>query len=79
MIMGATARMGMVCEAMIHGIRLLFRVLTWTMATARTTPRTVPMKKPTTVDDRVTQLWKTSDFGLVGATANTVCHSSAST
>ena len=34
MTIGAIARMGMVCEAMIHGIRLRSSVVTWTMPTA---------------------------------------------
>ena len=55
MIIGATARMGMVCEAMIHGIRLRSSVVTCTMPTAITMPSAVPKAKPSSVEDSVTQ------------------------
>ena len=54
---GAMARMGMVCEAMIHGIRLRSRVVTWTMPTAIAMPSAVPKAKPSSVEASVTQEW----------------------
>jgi len=49
MIIGAMARMGTVCDAMIQGIRLLSSERTWTMAAASKTPSRVPMAKPSRV------------------------------
>ena len=57
MIIGAIARIGMVCEAMIHGIRLRSRVREWTIATASAMPSSVPMAKPRSVEESVTQAW----------------------
>ena len=57
MIIGAMARIGMVCEAMIHGIRLRSSAATWTMPTASTMPSTVPKAKPSSVEESVTQAW----------------------
>ena len=57
MIIGAMARIGMVCEAMIHGIRLRSSVATWTMPTAIRMPSAVPKAKPSSVDESVTQAW----------------------
>ena len=55
MIIGAMARIGIVCEAMIHGIRLRSSVREWTMATAIRMPSSVPKAKPSSVDESVTQ------------------------
>jgi hypothetical protein len=55
MIIGAIARIGMVCEAMIHGRRLFSSERTCTIAIARPMPSIVPKMKPTSVDDSVTQ------------------------
>ena len=52
--MGAMARMGIACDAMIHGIRLLLSNLECTMATASPIPSTVPSTKPSSVDESVT-------------------------
>ena len=57
MIIGAIARMGIVCEAMIQGIRLRSSVVTWTMPTAIRMPSPVPKAKPSRVDESVTQEW----------------------
>ena len=46
MIIGAIARIGIVCEAMIQGIRLRSSVVTWTISTASRMPSTVPKAKP---------------------------------
>ncbi|MCY1243881.1 hypothetical protein D9M72_569200 [compost metagenome] len=54
-IIGAIARMGIVCEVMIHGIRLLSRVRECTMPTASNTPSADPSTKPSNVDESVTQ------------------------
>ncbi len=54
MIIGAMARIGIVCEVMIHGIRLLSSVREWTMPTARRTPSADPSTKPSKVEDNVT-------------------------
>lgn len=55
MTIGAMARMGMVCDAMIHGIRLRLSALTWTIAMASEIPRRVPSRKPSKVEESVTQ------------------------
>ena len=55
MIIGAMARIGIVCDVMIHGMRLLSSVREWTMATASTMPRSVPSAKPPASSDSVTQ------------------------
>ncbi len=52
--MGAIARMGMVCEAIIHGIRLLLSSLECTMATASPMPSSIPSANPKSVEDSVT-------------------------
>ncbi|MNV79873.1 hypothetical protein D3C71_1734430 [compost metagenome] len=57
MTIGAMARIGTICEAMIQGIRLRSSAFTWTMPTAIRMPRSVPSVKPTAVDDSVTQAW----------------------
>ena len=56
-IIGAIARIGMVCEVMIHGKSERSSVRTCTMPTASTIPSTAPMAKPKSVDDAVTQAW----------------------
>ena len=53
--MGAMARMGIVCEAMIHGIRLFDRNFRCTMPIASTMPRSDPSTKPSSVEESVTQ------------------------
>ena len=55
MIIGAMARIGIVCEAMIHGIRLRSRLRAWTIATASAMPSSVPITKPSSVEESVTQ------------------------
>ena len=57
MTMGAMARIGMVCEAMIQGSRLFCSARPWTISTASTMPNTVPMAKPSSVAASVTQAW----------------------
>ncbi len=57
MIIGARARIGMVCEVMIQGIRLRSRLVTWTMPTAIAMPSAVPKAKPSRVEESVTQAW----------------------
>ena len=57
MIIGAIARIGMVCEAMIQGSSERSSVGTWTMPTASRMPSAVPMTKPSRVEESVTQLW----------------------
>ncbi|GJE77825.1 hypothetical protein BGCPKDLD_4432 [Methylorubrum suomiense] len=57
MTIGATARIGTVCEATIQGIRLASTLRRWTIATASAMPRAVPMAKPSSVAESVTQAW----------------------
>src|ERR1700722_3741048 len=56
MTMGATARIGTICEQMIHGNRLFCRVRACTISTARMMPKVAPSRKPRKVADNVTQL-----------------------
>ncbi len=58
MIIGAMARMGMVCEAIAHGITLISMALLWTIPTASKIPASVPITKPASVAERVIQPWK---------------------
>ena len=53
MIIGAMARIGTVCEAMIHGISERSSVRTWTMPAASRMPSSAPNAKPTSVADAV--------------------------
>ena len=46
MMIGAMARIGIVCEEMIQGMRLRSSVFTWTISTARTMPRREPKPNP---------------------------------
>ena len=55
MTIGAIARIGIVCEEMTQGIRLLSRLRECTMATAIRMPSSVPMRKPSSVEASVTQ------------------------
>ena len=57
MIIGAIARMGIVCEVMIQGISERSSVWKWTIPTASATPSTVPIRKPSRVEDSVIQEW----------------------
>ncbi len=57
MMIGAIARIGTICEKMIHGSRLFSNVRKCTISTASTMPNTAPMAKPSTVADSVTQAW----------------------
>ena len=57
MTMGAMARIGIVCEAMIQGSRLFCSDRAWTIRTASMIPTTVPIAKPSSVAARVTQPW----------------------
>ena len=52
---GAIARIGIVCEAMSHGIRLRSSVRTWTMPIASAMPSTAPSAKPSKVEESVIQ------------------------
>ncbi len=56
-IIGAMARIGIVCDAITHGISDLSMALLSTMATASTIPSTVPMPNPMSVADSVIQAW----------------------
>jgi hypothetical protein len=56
MIMGAIAKIGIVWDAIAHGITLIFIALLWTIPIANNIPREVPIKKPTKVEERVIQL-----------------------
>ena len=51
---GAMARMGTVCEAMIHGSRLRSSTGRWMMPMASVIPRMEPNRNPTRVADTVT-------------------------
>ena len=55
MIIGAIARIGTVCEAMIQGISERSSVRRWTMPTASTMPSSVPSAKPSSAEESVTQ------------------------
>ena len=55
--MGAMARIGIVCEAMIQGISERSSVGTCTMPSASTQPRAVPSTKPSMAEESVTQPW----------------------
>ena len=55
MIIGPIARMGIVCEAMIQGIRLRSSVRTCTMPMAIAIPNSVPNANPSSVAEAVTQ------------------------
>ncbi len=57
MTIGAMARIGIVCDVMIQGIRLLSRLRACTIATAIAMPSAVPMAKPRSVEESVTQQW----------------------
>ncbi len=57
MTIGAMARIGIVWDEMIQGMRLRSSVRTCTMRTASTMPSRAPIAKPTRVEDRVTQAW----------------------
>ena len=52
---GAMARIGIVCEAIIHGIRLRSSEVKCTMPTAIKTPSAVPKAKPSSVEVSVIQ------------------------
>ncbi len=54
---GAIARIGTVCEAMIQGSRLRSSTGECTMPTASKIPSTVPNTKPSSVADTVTPAW----------------------
>ena len=56
MTIGATARIGTICEPMIHGSRLFCRVRKCTISTASTMPNTLPIAKPSSAADSVTAL-----------------------
>ena len=55
MIIGAIARIGMVWVATIQGIRERSAARLCTMTTASRMPSAVPMAKPSSVDESVTQ------------------------
>ena len=52
MMIGAMARIGIVWEEMIQGMRLRSSVFTWTINTARTMPRREPKPNPSNVEDK---------------------------
>ena len=79
MMIGATARIGIVCEAMIHGSRLFSRAFTDTMPMASTMPSATPRAKPSSVDERVTQPWNTRLRGEVIRVSTVERQSSATT
>ena len=56
-IIGAIARIGIVCDAMIHGISERSSTVTWTIPIASSTPMASPRAKPATVADSVTCAW----------------------
>ena len=51
---GAIAKIGIVCDAIIQGKTLLLSVDTCTIPTASKIPKTEPIAKPTRVDEIVT-------------------------
>ena len=55
-IIGAIAKIGIVWEAIAHGITLIFIALLWTIPIANNIPSEVPIKKPNKVEDKVIQL-----------------------
>ena len=57
MMIGATARIGTVCEATIQGIRLASTLRRCTIAIASAMPSSEPRAKPVSVAERVTQAW----------------------
>src|SRR5688572_30356512 len=79
MTIGAIARIGTVCEAMIQGIRLRSRVRTWTMPAASTMPRIAPKTKPSMVAEAVIHAWYSSERLDVGAVPTVVFQNSAIT
>ena len=60
-IIGAMARIGIVCDAMAHGITPMSIARLWTIPTASRMPSPVPKAKPSMVADRVIQPWKMSE------------------
>ena len=81
MTIGAMARIGMVCEAMIHGIRLLFeRPHVDDGDGKHDAEDACPRTKPSSVEESVTQPWIDERASAVdGATVKTVFHSSTTT
>ena len=77
MIIGAMARIGIVCDVMIQGINVFCSVTEFKMPTAMRMPSAVPMTKPSSVEESVTQAWKSSERGEVGLTSTVVFHTSA--
>ena len=56
-IIGASARIGMVCEAMAQGMTLRSMVRECTIPTASAMPSADPMAKPSSVGPSVTPAW----------------------
>ena len=54
-IIGASAMIGIVCEAMIQGMRLRSRLAACTIITASSMPSTEPTAKPRSVASSVTR------------------------
>ena len=79
MIMGAMARIGMVCDAMAHGMTLRSMTREWTMPMARATPASEPMRKPSSVGASVIEAWWIRLRLEVGFTPTVVFHNSATT
>ena len=52
---GASAMIGIVCDATTHGIKLRSRLRACTTSTASTMPSIEPSKNPSTVADSVTE------------------------
>ena len=69
--------MGIVCEAMSHGIKLRSSVRTWTMPIASTMPSTAPSAKPSKVEESVTEPWKTRLRGDDTGISTVEVHSAA--
>jgi hypothetical protein len=76
MMIGATARIGIVCDAMIQGSRLFLSALMATMPMASRIPSTEPSTKPSSVDESVTQPWNRRLRGDVARTSMVDRHSS---
>ena len=54
MKIGASARIGTICEQMIHGSRLFSSTRLCTIISARPIPSTAPRTNPNSVADKVT-------------------------
>ena len=57
MIIGAIANIGIVCEVIIQGIKVISHVLEYTIATAKIIPSKLPITKPNKVEESVIPAW----------------------